>query len=128
MPLLGGRGKPSETSPGPGQCTVELQPAGGKMKLGFLDVTPDSTVQQVLEKTGAHRKFSRVTIELYRKLPNGAWHKMPVDYDLGRKQVDPLHDYNVQAGDRLVVAEDTSSGLEDQMKDQKGALGSIFGS
>jgi hypothetical protein len=128
LPLLGGRGKPSESAPGPGQCTVELKPGGGQMKLGYLDVGGDSTVQQVLEKTGANRKFSRATVDLYRKLPSGEWHKMPCDYDFGRRQVDPLHDYHVQPGDRVVVSEDTSTGLEDLMKDQKGPLGSIFGS
>lgn len=117
-----------QSGPAPGQCAVELKSASGSTKVGHLDLPPDATVQSVLEKTKAHRKFSRVTIDLQRKLPSGEWHKMPVEYDPAEKMVDPLHDYHVQPGDRLVVSEDTSSGLDDLMKDQKGTLGSIFGS
>jgi hypothetical protein len=52
---------------------------------------------------------------------------MSVEYDPGQRQVDPLHDYHVQPGDRVVVTEDTTSGIEDLMKDQKGTFGSLFG-
>jgi hypothetical protein len=117
-----------ENGPAPGQCLVELKPAGGgTSKFGQLDLPPDANVSYVLKETKANRKYPRVTIDLYRKLPNGQIHKMPVQYDLGSKQVDPLHDYAVLPGDRLVVSEDTTSGIEDLMKD-KLPLGRVFGS
>jgi hypothetical protein len=120
-------GQKPQSGPAPGQCTVELKAAGGATKVGHLDVAPDATVQSVLEKTKANRKYSRATVDLYRKLPSGEWHKMPVDYDSGAKKVDPLHDYHVQAGDRVMVSEDTTSGLEDLFTEQKGTFGSLFG-
>ena len=120
-------GQRQQTSPAPGQCSVELKAAGGATKVGHLDLAPDATVQSVLEKTKANRKYSRATVELYRKLPSGEWHKMPVDYDSGTRKVDPLHDYHVQPGDRVVVSEDTTSGLEDLFTEQKGTFGSLFG-
>lgn len=121
-------GQKPQTSPAPGQCSVELKSASGKVEVGHLDLAADATVQSVLEKTKANRKYSRATVELQRKLPSGEWHKMSVEYDPGTKRVDPLHDYHVQPGDRVVVKEDTTSGIEDLMKDQKGAFGSLFGS
>jgi hypothetical protein len=121
-------GQKQQSSPAPGQCSVELKAAGGATKVGHLDLAPDATVQSVLEKTKANSKYSRATVELYRKLPSGEWHKMPVEYDSGAKKVDPLHDYHVQPGDRVVVSEDTTSGLEDLFTEQKGTFGSLFGS
>jgi hypothetical protein len=53
---------------------------------------------------------------------------MPIEYDLGSKQVDLLHDYQVLPGDRLVVSEDTTSGIEDLIRDKGGAMGKVFGS
>ena len=117
-----------QTGPAPGQCSVELKSATGKVQVGHLDLAADATVQSVLEKTKADRKYSRATIALQRKLPSGEWHKMGVDYDSGTRRVDPLHDYHVQPGDRVVVTEDTTNGLDDLMKDQTGPLGGLFGS
>jgi hypothetical protein len=117
-----------QTAPGPGQCAVELKAAGGKVQVGHLDLAPDATVQSVLEKTKANRKFSRATVALQRKLDSGEWHKMDVQYDPGAQRVDPLHDYHVQPGDRVVVTEDTTSGIEDLMKDQMGPFSGLFGS
>lgn len=120
-------GQKPQTGPAPGQCAVEVKSAGGKVEVGHLDVPADATVQSVLEKTKANRKFSRVKVDLQRKLPSGEWHKMGVDYDSGARQVDPLHDYHVQPGDRVVVTEDTSNGLDDLMKNQTGPLSGLFG-
>lgn len=125
--MFNGNQKP-QSGPAPGQCSVELKSSSGKVQVGHLDLAPDATVQSVLDKTKANRKYSRATIDLQRKLPSGEWHKMTVEYDSGSRHVDPLHDYHVQPGDRVVVTEDTTSGIEDLMKDQKGTFGSIFGS
>jgi hypothetical protein len=117
-----------QAAPAADQCAVELKPATGASKVGHLDLPKDANVSYVLEKTGAHRKYSRVKIELHRKLDSGEWINMKIDYDITHKKVDPLHDYHVMPGDRLVVAEDQSSGLDDLMKDPKGILGGVFGS
>ena len=126
--MFNGERQKQQAGPAPGQCSVELKSAGGKVQVGHLDLASDATVQSVLEKTKANRKYSRATIDLQRKLPSGEWHKMEVQYDPGARRVDPLHDYHVQPGDRVVVTEDTTSGLEDLMKDQNGTLGGLFGS
>jgi len=126
--MFNSNGQKQQTGPAPGQCSVELKSASGKVQVGHLDLATDATVQSVLEKTKANRKYSRATVDLQRKLPSGEWHKMGVEYDSAAQRVDPLHDYHVQPGDRVVVTEDTTSGIEDLMKDQKGTFGSLFGS
>jgi hypothetical protein len=123
-----GSSQKPQTGPAPGQCAVELKAAGGKTQVGHLDLAPDATVQSVLDKTKAHKKFSRATVALHRKLPSGEWHKMEVEYDPGKHLIDPLHDYHVQPGDRVVVSEDTTSGIEDLMKDNSGPFSALFGS
>src|SRR4051812_27622890 len=84
-PMWAGSQAKAEHGPPPPQCAVELKPSGGASKVAQVEVSESSTVQQVLEKSGAHRKYSRVKVDLCRKLPNGAWHKMEVQYDVTHK-------------------------------------------
>lgn len=121
--LKGDQAKLEEGLPS-SQCVVELKPVSGKSKVGQVAIGDDATVQQVLHTSGADRKYSRVKLDLYRQLPTGEWHKMPVEYDVGKKRIDPLHDYHVQPGDRLIVSEDASDGLDDMLRDKVGMFGS----
>lgn len=116
------------SGPPPESCVVEFRAAKKEPKAGNLVIPSDATVQHVLDKSGAVKKFSRMNVELYRKDESGAWQKMRVVYDWGSKKVDPLHDYHVRSGDRVVVTEDTRNALDDMMSDNMGPVSAMFGS
>jgi hypothetical protein len=84
-------------------------------------------VQQALDQTKALKKFRRVRLELYRELPQGGGHKIPVQYDRGKKRIDPATDYAIHPHDRIVVTEDTSTVLDD-MLESLGATNKSVGS
>lgn len=107
------------------QCTIDVRAAGKSPQVGTVDIGEDATVQQVLDKSRVMKKFTRMKLELYRKLPSGDWHKMVVEYDRSSKKVDAMHDYHVRPGDRLVVMEDTSDIFDDMMNSTLGPLGSM---
>jgi hypothetical protein len=110
--------------PPPPQCTVEFKPVSGKSSTSQLNISEDATVQQVAAQSGAMRKYRRMNLDLYRQQPNGEWHKMGVKYDVTKRRVDPLHDYHVQAGDRLVVSEDGSDMFDDMFSSKLSPFGS----
>lgn len=122
MPNFGKQAATKTDGPPPAQCTVEFKPVKGSPSTTQVDIPADATVQQVMARSGAARKYSRAKLDLYRQLPNGQWHNMGVKYDVSSKKVDPLHDYHVQAGDRLVVSEDASDMLDDMMKSTLGSF------
>lgn len=111
-----------------GECQVEFHMASGaKPKSKAVTVYDDSTVQKVLEQSGAMRKFGRMDLELARALPNGNWHKMKIDYNTRGKQVESATDYHVQPGDRLIVKENTSTIIDDMLESSLGPLSKTFG-
>jgi hypothetical protein len=112
--------------PSLGQCTVEMRDSDGSAKLKQVDVDANSTVAQVLAKSGGNKKFNRFQAELCRQLPNGKWHKMQVPVDPVKDKIDFAHDYHVQPGDMLVVKEDTSDMIDDMTRGfiPAGAFGS----
>ena len=77
-------------------------------------------MQQVLVRSGALQKFGCMDIELVRKLPNGADHRMTVDFDRGSRRVEAGTDYQVRPDDRLVVREDPSTILDDMLENALG--------
>lgn len=113
----------TSSAPSSTQCTVDFRPAGKSPDVGNVEIPADASVQQVLEKSKATKRFARMNIELYRQLPNGAWHKMVVEYDRASKKVDAMHDYHVRPGDRLVIIEDTTDIFDDMMTSSFGPLG-----
>jgi hypothetical protein len=106
-----------------GECQVEFQSSSSKTTSKAIDVYEDSTVQNVLERSGAFKKFGRMEIELARALPNGAWHKMKIDYNVRADQVESSTDYHVQPGDRLLVKEDPSTFIDDMLESSLGPIG-----
>jgi hypothetical protein len=101
--------------PPPGNFTVEVQPAKGKPTAKEQPLAGHLTVQEALEHTKANKKFRKFKLELYRPLPDGRTHSMVLQYDRKNKCVDPEYDYAIQAGDRLVVVEDTSTVLDEML-------------
>jgi len=95
---------------------VEIRSAKGKSQAVEKDLTEPIHVQAALEKTGAHKKYRRMDVELYRPLPNGGWHKMQLEFDRANKQVPPEYDYSLLPGDRVIVTEDPRTIIDDTLE------------
>ncbi|MCI0357893.1 MAG: hypothetical protein L0211_05315 [Planctomycetaceae bacterium] len=100
----------------PGNFTVEVRPAKGKPIAKEQPLAGPLSVQEALEHTKANKKFKRFNLQLHRPLPDGRVHSMILQYDRAAKMVDPEYDYSIQSGDRVIVIEDTTTMLDDFMK------------
>ena len=95
---------------------VEIRPDRDKPQAVEKALTEPTHVQTALENTGALKKFKRATIEVYRPLPSGGWHKMNLEFDKEHRRVPPEYDYAVLPGDRIIVTEDTTTMMDDVME------------
>ena len=111
-----------------GECQVNYRWGSGKTETRMVSLQAESTVQQVLAKSNGERKFSRMEIILARPLPNGAWHKMEVDYNRSARKVEASNDYSVQPGDRLLVKEVNKTLIDDMVESTLGPAGKSLGS
>jgi hypothetical protein len=93
--------------------SVEVRSSSGKAEALPQPLTGQVCVQEALEQSGAHKKFKRFNLELYRPLPGGRWHRMVLEYDRSNRRVPAENDYALSAGDRLIVIEDTSDIFDD---------------
>ena len=101
---------------------VEFRDDGRKPILVPVPLTNVTYVQQALEQTGAFKRYRRAKIELFRQLPQGGGHKLPIEYDRGKNQVPSGADYALHPNDRLVVTEDSSTIIDDMMESLSGAV------
>ncbi|MFT5525200.1 MAG: hypothetical protein ACI9G1_002934 [Pirellulaceae bacterium] len=74
---------------------------------------PAMVVDEALEKSGGKNWFGRAKIQIVRNSQVGEKLKMDVEYNNSSKQVEPLYDYALRAGDRVIVEEDNSNALTD---------------
>lgn len=102
---------------------VEFREDGRKPTLLAMPLTDVTYVQQALEQSGAIKKFRRAKIELYRQLPQGGGHKLPVEFDRNNRRVPPGSDYALHPDDRIVVTEDNSTVLDDMLDRLGGGSG-----
>jgi hypothetical protein len=105
-------GEAAEAAP-PAKYVVELRPEKGKPQSVEKTLGETTHVQEALEKTGAIKKFKRATVQMYRPLPSGGWHKMELEFDKENHRIPPEYDYAILAGDRIVVTEDTATVFDD---------------
>jgi hypothetical protein len=106
------------------QYTVEYhredQPAQGAR----FPLQEGMCVQDALEQSGALRKLTRMKIHVYRSLPqSGALHRMEIPFDRSNRRVPPESDYALHPGDRVVIAKDDSSAIDDMLNSVLGPLG-----
>lgn len=113
----------AEVTPGPAhqdaptaKYIVEIRAEGSKPQTVEKPLTENVHVQSALQQTGAAKKFDRATVEVYRPLPSGGWHKMKLEYDQDAHAVPPEYDYAVLPGDRIVITEDTRTIFDDVME------------
>jgi hypothetical protein len=99
---------------------IEFRSEGGKSQAAAVPLTDVLYVQQALEQTKALKKYRRFKVEIYRPLPQGGGHRLPINYDRRKKRVDPGSDYAVHPQDRIVVTEDTSTVLDDMLEKLSG--------
>ena len=107
---------PAHDQPPAAKYVVEIRPEKGKPQSVEKPLTEMIHVQSALEQTGAAKKFDRATVDVFRPLPAGGWHKMTLEYDHEDHAVPPEYDYAVLPGDRIVVTEDTRTVFDDVME------------
>ena len=105
------------------QCIVELRKEGGKPQRVAIPLSQEFHVQDLLEKSGALKKFRRMDLLLARPTPAGNTARMSVGFDRKSRKVDPQNDYCIQPGDLLIVTEDTSTVLDDMFNRKEGSMG-----
>jgi hypothetical protein len=113
----------AEVTPGPApdgppaaKYVVEIRPSKEKPQAVEKPLTDTMHVQNALEVTGALKKFDRATVDVYRQLPAGGWHKMSLEFDKDKHSIPPEYDYAVLPGDRIIVTEDTTTAWDDVME------------
>ena len=103
-------------APGPAaSITMEIRPAGKKPEMTQLQLDNGTTVQQTLEKAKLIKRFRRMNIEVMR-VTGEQRAKLDVKYDHTKARVNPLYDYALHPGDHLIVAQDTSTALDDMLE------------
>lgn len=96
-------------------ATVMMKAEGEEAVTANYPLHQTAYIQGVLEKTGLNDRFRRMEVELYRQMESGT-HRLEIRYDRANRRVDPRYDYALQAGDRLVVTEDTSNVVDDMLE------------
>ena len=103
--------------------TVEFYPNRGRPKRTEVAFQDGMVAEDVLQKTGALRRFRRETIQVARFAPSGNDPvKMEVHYDRAKKQITPGTNYAIHPGDRIMVTQDTTTMVDDLMGSLLGPL------
>jgi hypothetical protein len=98
----------------PPTITIEFHPASGKVKAQQVPLAPGMSAQDAIDQTKAGKHFHRSKLDLVRKSElAGDLHKMPLAWDNGKRRVAHSTNYDLHAGDRLMIREDTSNALDD---------------
>ena len=101
---------PVDSGQGQYQLSMKTEFGNPKVQRGVVD--DSTTVQKVLEDSGAVSKFRSMEIEVLRKVPeNGRTLRMQVSYDVKHKRVQPEQNYAIRPGDHVVVRPASSSPL-----------------
>lgn len=103
--------------------TIEFRKLDGRVATVEKPLSEATHVQEALTKAGAFKKFSRVSLELERTLPNGGRHRMGMEHSDYGKRIEPEFDYALKAGDKIVVSEISESILDDAMNGMLAPLG-----
>ena len=103
----------AEATESPGVYEVQLQGTFGKASTAQGVIDGPITVQTVLERSGAIKKFRNMEITVLRVVQNsGRGIKLPVDYQAGKKSVRPEQDYAIHANDRIMIQAISNSAID----------------
>ena len=115
--LITKSGEPASTPGAEPQhhVTVEVRPAHGTATKTQLVLSKNMRLQEVVAATKA--KFRNKDIYIVRVSPQtGQKHKLSAVYDRVNRRITLETDYAIQPGDRVVIAQDTTTSLERVMK------------
>ncbi len=100
---------------------VEMNPRFGKKIVYNGQITEPIRVQDALELSGAAKKFSEMSVDLYRRVPNNIPLKLAVEFKKGKK-VRYEQDYALHPGDRIVVTPNSESPMDKVLGQVLGGL------
>jgi hypothetical protein len=131
-------GNPSDDAPShdaalaaasePEKFSIEFYPVSDKPERLEMPLQSPLFVQEALEKSEALKRFRREKIQLYRKTQGSTpYSRLEVTYDHGKRRVPPESDYAIHPGDRLIIAEDTSTFFDDAVSAMRTPWGGILG-
>jgi hypothetical protein len=99
--------------------TVEVRPAYAKATLVQLPLAPDMRLQDAVDASKV--RFGKREIYIVRESPRtGRNHKLSAGYDRANRRISMETDYALQPGDRVVIAQDTTTSLETVMQNMLG--------
>lgn len=112
------------------QAMVVVELRDGKDHREYLKapLTDSMLVQDALKGSGATSRFRRMNIVLVRTTAKGTKLRLPVKYDVGKRQVVETNNYAMHAGDWLEVSEDTSTMLDRMIDSALEPLRPVLGS
>ena len=96
-----------------GTYEVQIMGAMGKVNAFEGDIDGPITIQTVLERSGATKKFRNVDVTLVRKVKeSGRELRLPCDYQTRSKRVLPEQDYAIHPGDVIFIQASTRNPLD----------------
>lgn len=105
----------------PAKFVVEKHSKFGAPKTFEGTLSDQLTVQSALKAAGVRRIGRGMKIEVYRRVADtGRVIKLPVEYDARKKAVKMEQDYAIHPNDRIVIRQNSNSGLDK-------AVSKIFG-
>ena len=98
----------------PDMITVQIRQSNRKPKNTQIPLKPDMRLQEIVDSSKAPFRHKKAYI--VRTSPKtGQQHKLEASFDTNRR-VSMETDYAIQPGDRVVIAEDTTSSFDRVMK------------
>ena len=90
---------------------VEMHSRIGKPTIYRGEITKPTTVQEALNESGAATRYAKMSVDLYRLLPDGDHLMLPVEFQKN-KQVKYEQDYALHPNDRIIIKPKTNSVLD----------------
>ena len=95
------------------QCMVKITPKFGQTRSTILNVNDETTIQTVLEETGAISDFRSMKINIFRQvMENGQTLRLPVEYNSQQNRAREEWNYAIHPGDTITIGPKSSSGLD----------------
>ena len=95
------------------QCMVKITPKFGATRSQILTVNDETTIQTVLEETGAISDFRSMEINIFRQVSkNGQTLRLPVEYNPQQNRTREEWNYAIHPGDTITIGPKSSSGLD----------------
>jgi hypothetical protein len=117
----------SSSDAGVAKVDLIFEPDEGQPQRIERSLSDATTVQQFLTQNKAGKKYRRFSVEIHRLSPAGSgYFTIPCEYDRATRQIDPVNDYSLMPGDKVVVKEDTTTVFDDMLQGAGGTLGKRF--